>query len=85
MVYHQYFPSVQQPLCFYRAMECYYNITLVDRFYSYPLLNRGCHIFHVDNLITPSVSEATHTPHPCPTGKHGGESAESAFRQKTKH
>ena len=57
MVYHQYFPSVQQPLCFCRAMECCYNITLVDRFYSYPLLNRGCHIFHVDNLITASVSE----------------------------
>lgn len=57
MVYHQYFPSVQQPLCFYRTMECYYNITLVDRFYSYPLLNRCCHILHVDNLITASVSE----------------------------
>ena len=59
MAHHRYFPSVQQPLCFCHAMECYYNITLVDRFYSYPLLNRGCHILHVDNLITPSVSEDT--------------------------
>ena len=23
----------------------------------YPLLNRGCHILHIDSLITPSVSE----------------------------